>query len=197
MVVENLQYPGPFLVTLISFLSAHADASTIDPTVSREVSQIAHSKGLRFVDAPVSGGRCFSPILAWGFLTPFSPCLVACVRMWSVIAIAGGELLVFFLEFPPSFSPRLVACVRIRTVSAIFGSGGLSLLTAQLLNLVVLPRMVSPIGVGGAQAGTLTFMVGGPKDEFEAAKEYLKDMGKNIVHCGDAGTGQVTCERRL
>jgi 3-hydroxyisobutyrate dehydrogenase len=44
-------------------------------------------------------------------------------------------------------------------------------------------------GVGGAEAGTLTFMVGGP--EYEAAKPLLGAMGKNIVHCGGPGTGQV------
>lgn len=47
------------------------------------------------------------------------------------------------------------------------------------------------VGVGGAEAGTLTFMVGGEQSHFDAAQQYLKAMGKNIVHCGDAGTGQV------
>jgi len=46
-------------------------------------------------------------------------------------------------------------------------------------------------GVGGAQAGTLTFMVGGEKDSFERAKIVLQCMGKNIVHCGGVGNGQV------
>lgn len=55
-------------------------------------------------------------------------------------------------------------------------------------------RMVdAPVsgGVGGAQAGTLTFMVGGPTADFAAVKPLLQAMGKNIVHCGDLGTGQV------
>jgi 3-hydroxyisobutyrate dehydrogenase len=46
-------------------------------------------------------------------------------------------------------------------------------------------------GVGGAEAGTLTFMVGGPKATFDRAKPVLEKMGKNVVHCGDAGTGQA------
>jgi 3-hydroxyisobutyrate dehydrogenase len=46
-------------------------------------------------------------------------------------------------------------------------------------------------GVGGAEAGTLTFMVGGTPQQFERASEILKKMGKNIVHCGPSGTGQV------
>jgi len=44
-------------------------------------------------------------------------------------------------------------------------------------------------GVVGAAAGTLSFMVGGPKNAFEAAKPFLEKMGKTIVHCGDSGTG--------
>lgn len=46
-------------------------------------------------------------------------------------------------------------------------------------------------GVGGAERGTLTFMVGSAPGEFEAVKPLLEAMGKNIVHCGPAGTGQV------
>ena len=46
-------------------------------------------------------------------------------------------------------------------------------------------------GVGGAAAGTLTFMVGGAETAFERAKPLLKKMGKNIFHAGGAGNGQV------
>ena len=46
-------------------------------------------------------------------------------------------------------------------------------------------------GVGGAQAGTLTFMVGGSDEAFERAKPILEEMGKTIVHAGGAGNGQA------
>ena len=46
-------------------------------------------------------------------------------------------------------------------------------------------------GVGGAEAGTLTFMVGGPDAAFERARPFLDVMGKTIVHAGGAGTGQA------
>jgi 3-hydroxyisobutyrate dehydrogenase len=46
-------------------------------------------------------------------------------------------------------------------------------------------------GVGGAQGGTLTFMVGGPDDAFAQAKPILEAMGKTIVHAGGAGNGQA------
>jgi 3-hydroxyisobutyrate dehydrogenase len=47
-------------------------------------------------------------------------------------------------------------------------------------------------GVVGADAGTLTFMCGGDKMVFQKALPLLQGMGKNIVHCGGAGFGQVT-----
>lgn len=43
--------------------------------------------------------------------------------------------------------------------------------------------------MNASKGGTLTFMVGGPEPEFVAAKELLSCMGKNIVYCGDVGTG--------
>lgn len=46
-------------------------------------------------------------------------------------------------------------------------------------------------GVGGAQAGTLTFMCGGTESAFECAEPILKAMGKNVFHAGAAGNGQV------
>jgi 3-hydroxyisobutyrate dehydrogenase len=46
-------------------------------------------------------------------------------------------------------------------------------------------------GVAGAQAATLTFMVGGSEAGFLRAKPILETMGKTIVHAGDAGTGQA------
>lgn len=46
-------------------------------------------------------------------------------------------------------------------------------------------------GVGGAEGGTLTFMVGAAPVDFAVAKTVLAHMGKNIVHCGAVGTGQV------
>jgi 3-hydroxyisobutyrate dehydrogenase len=55
------------------------------------------------------------------------------------------------------------------------------------------PMADAPVsgGTGGAEAGTLTFMVGGAKDLVDRIAPILKHMGKNIVHCGAAGTGQV------
>jgi 3-hydroxyisobutyrate dehydrogenase len=46
-------------------------------------------------------------------------------------------------------------------------------------------------GTAGAQAGTLTFIVGGEEDALERARPVLQAMGKNIFHVGASGAGQV------
>ncbi|TWH01149.1 3-hydroxyisobutyrate dehydrogenase [Mesorhizobium sp. J18] len=46
-------------------------------------------------------------------------------------------------------------------------------------------------GVGGAEAGTLTFMAGGSKEAFAKAEPVLEPMAGRVVHCGDAGAGQA------
>ena len=55
------------------------------------------------------------------------------------------------------------------------------------------PMLDAPVsgGVGGAQAGTLTFMVGGSEQTFARAKPLLEAMGKTIVHAGGSGNGQA------
>lgn len=46
-------------------------------------------------------------------------------------------------------------------------------------------------GIGGAVAGTLTFMVGAHVEAFKQVTPLLDIMGKRIVHCGDGGAGQA------
>ncbi|MBC7132139.1 MAG: 3-hydroxyisobutyrate dehydrogenase [Roseovarius sp.] len=46
-------------------------------------------------------------------------------------------------------------------------------------------------GVGGAAAGTLTFMVGGSEEGFAIARELFDIMGQKAVHCGPSGNGQA------
>jgi 3-hydroxyisobutyrate dehydrogenase len=46
-------------------------------------------------------------------------------------------------------------------------------------------------GVGGAEAATLTFMVGGSDAAFTRAAPLLRAMGRTIVHAGAAGAGQA------
>ncbi|NBD28994.1 MAG: 3-hydroxyisobutyrate dehydrogenase [Alphaproteobacteria bacterium] len=46
-------------------------------------------------------------------------------------------------------------------------------------------------GIGGAQAGTLTFMAGGATDDFARVKPLFDVMGARAVHCGPSGNGQA------
>jgi 3-hydroxyisobutyrate dehydrogenase len=61
---------------------------------------------------------------------------------------------------------------------------------AQVNELAMVDAPVSG-GVAGAEAGTLTFMVGGSDRAFERAKPILEAMGKTIVHAGGPGHGQA------
>jgi 3-hydroxyisobutyrate dehydrogenase len=67
-----------------------------------------------------------------------------------------------------------------RAMSSVAQGNGLAMLDAPVSG-----------GVGGAQGGTLTFMVGGPDAAFERAKPILEQMGKTIVHAGGAGNGHA------
>ena len=67
-----------------------------------------------------------------------------------------------------------------RAVAAAAADKGLAMLDAPVSG-----------GVGGAQGGTLTFMVGGTPDAFDRAQPLLAAMGKTIVHAGGSGTGQA------
>ena len=46
-------------------------------------------------------------------------------------------------------------------------------------------------GIGGAQGGTLTFMVGGDEPAFATVKPLFDIMGQKAVHCGESGAGQA------
>ncbi len=61
---------------------------------------------------------------------------------------------------------------------------------AEKKGLMMLDAPVSG-GVGGATAGTLTFMVGGSAQAFTRAESILQKMGKTIVHAGGPGNGQA------
>ncbi len=61
---------------------------------------------------------------------------------------------------------------------------------AKALHINVCDAPVSG-GTIGAQAGTLTFMVGAEDSIFHSVEPVLQCMGKSVVHCGAVGTGQI------
>ena len=67
-----------------------------------------------------------------------------------------------------------------RDVSAAAEAAGLEMLDAPVSG-----------GVSGAQAATLTFMVGGSEIAFKRAEPILSSMGKAVIHAGGPGNGQA------
>ena len=86
-------------------------------------------------------------------------------------AVAAGTLLI---------DSSTIDVESARAVASATAAKGLAMLDAPVSG-----------GTGGAQAGTLTFMVGGPDDAFARGKPILETMGKTIVHAGGAGNGQA------
>lgn len=87
----------------------------------------------------------------------------------------------------PAMTPGAVLCDcstvdvdSARAVARQAGAAGLGALDAPVSG-----------GVGGAAAGTLTFMVGGTAEAFETVKPLFEIMGQKAVHCGDSGAGQA------
>jgi len=64
---------------------------------------------------------------------------------------------------------------------------------AEQANAAGLGALDAPVsgGIGGAQGGTLTFMVGGDEVAFATAKPLFEIMGQKAVHCGPSGNGQA------
>ena len=64
---------------------------------------------------------------------------------------------------------------------------------AQMAEAAGMAALDAPVsgGVGGATAGTLTFMVGGTEAAFATVKPLFDVMGQKAVHCGAAGAGQA------
>ncbi|MFA3917888.1 3-hydroxyisobutyrate dehydrogenase [Ruegeria hyattellae] len=113
-------------------------------------------------------------------------------------AIAGAEVVITMLpngailrsvadDILPVMEPgaALVDCSTVdvdsaRTVAAQAEQAGLLFVDAPVSG-----------GVGGASAGTLTFMAGGSDDAFAKAAPLFDIMGQKAVHCGAAGAGQA------
>ncbi|MGC9446814.1 3-hydroxyisobutyrate dehydrogenase [Cereibacter johrii] len=113
-------------------------------------------------------------------------------------AVAGAEVVVTMLpngailrqvaqEIVPAMAAEAVLCdcstVDVESARAVAAE-------AQAAGLGALDAPVSG-GVGGAAAGTLTFMVGGSDAAFETVRPLFEIMGQKAVHCGGPGAGQA------
>lgn len=100
---------------------------------------------------------------------------------------AGAQVRQVYSEaiLPSVKDALLIDCSTIdvdtaREVAAMAAAAGMEMLDAPVSG-----------GTGGAEAGTLTFMVGGSDASFAAAKPYFDIMGATIVHTGGVGNGQA------
>ena len=116
-------------------------------------------------------------------------------------AVAAGEIVITMLPAGPQVrevylgnggvlgrarkGALLIDCSTIdvetaRAVAAAAGEAGFDMLDAPVSG-----------GTAGAEAATLTIMVGGSAQAFARAQPVLAAMGRTIVHAGPAGNGQV------
>ncbi|SEM81947.1 3-hydroxyisobutyrate dehydrogenase [Gemmobacter aquatilis] len=99
----------------------------------------------------------------------------------------GAILRAVAAEVIPAMEPGAVLCdcstVDVDSARAVAAQ-------AEAAGLGALDAPVSG-GVGGAAAGTLTFMVGGSDAAFATVKPLFDIMGQKAVHCGTSGAGQA------
>lgn len=113
-------------------------------------------------------------------------------------AAAGADVVITMLpngailrsvaaEVIPAMKPGAALCDcstvdvdSARAVAAMAEAAGLGALDAPVSG-----------GIGGAAAGTLTFMTGGSDAAFATVKPLFDIMGQKAVHCGAAGAGQA------
>lgn len=86
--------------------------------------------------------------------------------------IGAGQLLIDMSTIAPAVSKKVYDRLKEKDVEA----------------------LDAPVSGGdvGAQNGTLSIMVGGTESAFKRAMPLFEVMGKNIVHIGEPGAGQVT-----
>jgi 3-hydroxyisobutyrate dehydrogenase len=115
--------------------------------------------------------------------------------------VAGSEVVVTMLPSSPHvrsvYENESGVLAHAKPGMLLIDSSTIDPLTAREVAFDALAKGVAMVdapvsgGTAGAEAGTLTFMVGGDAKHFEAARPILAAMGRNIVHCGGSGNGQV------
>jgi 3-hydroxyisobutyrate dehydrogenase len=122
---------------------------------------------------------CASPRDAVGDAELVITMLPAAAHVRSVYLDANG-VLAGIAQGVPVVDCSTIDPATVREVAAKAAAQGVSLADAPVSG-----------GTGGAQAGTLTFMVGASAELFAQLQPVLAQMGRNIVHCGEVGTGQI------
>ena len=114
-------------------------------------------------------------------------------------AVAGSQVVVTMLPAGPQVDAiyRETVLARAEPGALLIDCSTIDVETARAVHEAAgvqgLDMLDAPVsgGVGGAAAGTLTFMCGGSAEAFERARPILEAMGKTIVHAGGPGNGQA------
>ena len=116
-------------------------------------------------------------------------------------AAAAGDVIITMLPAGPQVRAVYLGpdgiIARARPGALLIDCSTIDVETARLVTAAAkeagLAMLDAPVsgGVIGAEAGTLTFMVGGDAADFARAEPILKAMGKTIVHAGPSGSGQT------
>jgi len=114
-------------------------------------------------------------------------------------ALAGSHVVVTMLPAGPQVDAiyRETVLARAEPGALLIDCSTIDVETARAVHEAAgvhgLDMLDAPVsgGVGGAAAGTLTFMCGGSVQAFERARPILEAMGKTIVHAGGPGNGQA------
>ena len=119
-----------------------------------------------------------------------------CNSRWAIMSIQFLEsvctqqkLVNLRFGLKPKCAVRLLVSVKNQTKSEIINVPWSGSLYIEMWLCWSRHVCVVAVGVIAARDALLTFMVGGTK--FDEAKKVLENMGKNIIHCGPVGTGQV------
>jgi 3-hydroxyisobutyrate dehydrogenase len=116
-------------------------------------------------------------------------------------AIAAAEIVITMLPAGPQvravyFGPDGIIA-RARPGALLIDCSTIDVETARAVAAAAaekgLPMLDAPVsgGVIGAEAASLTFMVGGEDAAFARAEPILEGMGRTIIHAGPAGSGQT------
>ena len=145
-----------------------------------------HDVGVFDLDAALVGGLVAKGAKATASIADAAAGVDAVVTMLPagkhVAQVYGGDGGILGAAAPGAL---LIDCSTIdvetaRSVSAEAAEAGFAMVDAPVSG-----------GVGGASAGTLTFMVGGTEAAFARARPILSEMGKAVVHAGGPGNGQA------
>jgi 3-hydroxyisobutyrate dehydrogenase len=154
--------------------------------------------GLGNMGAPMAANLAGAGHAVTGFDLA-APCPDGVTRAASAAeAAAGAEVVITMLpngeilaavaaEVIPAMAPGAVLCdcstVDVESARRVAAE-------AEAAGLLAVDAPVSG-GVGGAAAGTLTFMAGGSDAGFARVAPLFEVMGQKAVHCGASGAGQA------